>query len=57
MRIGGAMISEKHCNFMLNMGSASAADFEALGEAVRARVLEQFGIVLEWEIRREGIAG
>ena len=56
LRIGGAMISEKHCNFMINTGSASAADFEALGEEVRARVQNLFGIRLEWEIRRQGIA-
>ncbi len=57
LKIGGAMISEKHCNFMINTGDASAEDFETLGETVRARVLEQFGITLEWEIRREGIVG
>ena len=56
LRIGDAMISEKHCNFMINTGKASAADFEVLGETVRARVLEQFGITLEWEIRREGVS-
>ena len=53
---GGAMVSEKHCNFLLNTGSATAADLEALGEEVRERVLAQSGVTLEWEIRRIGIA-
>jgi UDP-N-acetylmuramate dehydrogenase len=51
---GAAQISDKHCNFLLNLGSASAADIEALGEEVRARVLAHSGIALEWEIRRIG---
>ena len=51
---GGAMISEKHCNFMINTGTATAADLEDLGEEVRDRVLKQSGITLEWEIRRIG---
>jgi UDP-N-acetylmuramate dehydrogenase len=51
---GGAMVSEKHCNFLINTGGASASDIEELGELVRARVLEQTGIALEWEIRRIG---
>ncbi|NQY81700.1 MAG: UDP-N-acetylmuramate dehydrogenase [Alphaproteobacteria bacterium] len=55
MRVGGAEISEKHCNFMINAGGASAADFEILAETVRERVRAQFGIELQWEIRREGI--
>lgn len=53
---GGAMVSEKHCNFLLNTGGATAADLEALGEEVRARVLAHSGIALEWEIRRIGEA-
>ena len=51
---GGAQVSEKHCNFLLNTGTASAADIEALGEEVRRRVREASGVTLEWEIRRIG---
>lgn len=51
---GGAMVSEKHTNFLINTGSASAADIEGLGEEVRRRVHAESGIVLEWEIRRVG---
>jgi UDP-N-acetylmuramate dehydrogenase len=51
---GGAMVSEKHTNFLINTGAASAADIEGLGEEVRRRVHAQFGILLEWEIRRVG---
>jgi UDP-N-acetylmuramate dehydrogenase len=51
---GAAQVSEKHCNFLLNLGGASAADIEALGEEVRARVRAHSGIALEWEIRRIG---
>ncbi len=51
---GGAMVSEKHTNFLINTGNASAADLEGLGEEVRRRVHARFGIVLEWEIRRVG---
>jgi UDP-N-acetylmuramate dehydrogenase len=51
---GGAQVSEKHCNFLLNTGGATAADIEGLGEEVRARVLAQSGITLEWEIKRLG---
>ena len=53
-RIGDAQVSEKHCNFLLNLGSASSADIEALGEEVRRRVLANSGITLEWEIQRVG---
>ena len=53
---GQAQVSEKHCNFLLNLGGASSADIEALGEEVRARVKAQSGIELEWEIQRVGIA-
>ncbi len=52
---GGAQISEKHCNFLINTGGANAADIEALGEEVRARVKKKFGIELEWEIKRVGV--
>jgi UDP-N-acetylmuramate dehydrogenase len=51
---GGAMISEKHANFLINTGSATAADIEGLGEEVRRRVRESSGITLDWEIRRIG---
>ncbi len=52
---GGAQVSEKHCNFLINTGQATAADLEALGEEVRARVQAKSGIALEWEIRRIGL--
>ena len=52
---GDAQVSEKHCNFLLNLGNASSADIEALGEEVRARVKAQSGIELEWEIQRVGV--
>ena len=55
-RRGGAMMSEKHPNFLVNAGDATAADLEGLGEAVRARVREHSGIELEWEIARVGEA-
>jgi UDP-N-acetylmuramate dehydrogenase len=54
LRIGGAQVSEQHCNFLINTGSATAADLEALGEEVRRRVRECCGVTLEWEIRRLG---
>jgi UDP-N-acetylmuramate dehydrogenase len=53
---GEAQVSEKHCNFLLNLGNAAAADIEALGEDVRARVKAQSGVELEWEIQRIGVA-
>jgi len=55
LKIGGAQVSEKHTNFLINTGDASAADLEALGEEVRKRVKEKSGITLEWEIKRVGI--
>ncbi len=54
LTIGGAQMSEKHCNFMLNTGDASASDLENLGEEIKNRVLERFGITLRWEIKRVG---
>ncbi|HWT12464.1 MAG TPA: UDP-N-acetylmuramate dehydrogenase [Allosphingosinicella sp.] len=54
--LGGAQVSEKHCNFLLNLGDAAAADIEALGEEVRRRVKADCGIELEWEIQRVGVA-
>jgi UDP-N-acetylmuramate dehydrogenase len=56
LRIGDAQVSEKHCNFLLNLGAASSADIEALGEEVRRRVREASGVTLEWEIQRVGAA-
>ena len=56
LELGGAQVSEKHCNFLINTGDATAADIEALGEEVRARVKAKFGIELEWEIKRVGVA-
>jgi len=55
LKIGGAQVSEKHTNFLINTGDATAADLEALGEEVRKRVKEKSGITLEWEIKRVGI--
>jgi UDP-N-acetylmuramate dehydrogenase len=54
LRIGDAQVSEKHCNFLLNLGSASSAQIEELGEEVRRRVKDKSGILLEWEIQRVG---
>jgi len=56
LRIGAAQVSEKHTNFLINTGDASAADLEALGEDVRRRVKEKSGVILEWEIKRVGVA-
>jgi UDP-N-acetylmuramate dehydrogenase len=57
MTLGGAQVSEKHCNFLLNLGSATSSDIEALGEAVRRRVRAKTNISLEWEIQRIGVDG
>lgn len=54
LQVGGAQVSELHCNFLLNLGEASAYDIELLGETVRNRVRETSGIALDWEIRRMG---
>jgi UDP-N-acetylmuramate dehydrogenase len=54
LRRGGAQVSEKHCNFLINTGKATAADIEGLGEEVRRRVREATGVELVWEIRRIG---
>ncbi len=56
LRQGDAQVSEKHCNFLLNLGGASAADIESLGETVRRRVLDHSGQLLDWEIQRVGTA-
>lgn len=55
LRRGGALVSEKHCNFLVNTGGATAADLEGLGETVRAKVREATGVKLEWEIARVGV--
>lgn len=52
---GAAQVSEKHCNFLINTGDATAADIEALGEDVRRRVWQSQGVALEWEIKRVGL--
>jgi UDP-N-acetylmuramate dehydrogenase len=54
---GGAQVSEKHTNFLINTGDATSADIEGLGEDVRAKVLAHSGVALEWEIQRVGLAG
>ena len=54
LRIGGAMVSTQHCNFLINTGTATADDLEQLGEEVRRRVSEKTGVTLNWEIRRLG---
>ncbi len=54
LHIGGAKMSEKHCNFMINAGSATASDCEELGEQIIRRVKEKTGVLLEWEIQRLG---
>ena len=56
LRLGGAQVSEMHCNFLINTGNATGHDIESLGEIVRARVKEICGIELDWEIKRIGIA-
>jgi UDP-N-acetylmuramate dehydrogenase len=56
LTIGDAQVSEKHCNFLLNLGKARASDIEALGEEVRRRVFETSGVMLEWEIQRVGVS-
>ncbi len=56
LRVGGAQVSEMHCNFLINPGGATAADVEGLGEEVRRRVKESSGFELQWEIKRLGVA-
>ncbi len=55
LTLGDAQVSEKHCNFLLNLGNATSADIEALGETVRDRVKAHSGVTLEWEIQRVGV--
>ncbi|CAN5380667.1 UDP-N-acetylmuramate dehydrogenase [soil metagenome] len=54
LTIGEAQVSEKHCNFLINLGAATAADIESLGEEVRSRVYKRSAVLLQWEIRRIG---
>jgi UDP-N-acetylmuramate dehydrogenase len=56
LRLGGAQVSEMHCNFLINTGNATGHDIETLGETVRARVKESSGLELQWEIKRIGIS-
>jgi UDP-N-acetylmuramate dehydrogenase len=56
LQVGDAQVSELHCNFLLNLGDATAHDIETLGETVRCRVKDNSGVELEWEIKRIGIA-
>lgn len=56
LQIGGAKVSEKHCNFLINTGNATAADIEELGETIIKKVKEKTSITLEWEIKRMGIS-
>jgi len=55
LRVGEAQVSELHSNFLINLGRATAADIETLGETVRARVKQKSGVELEWEIKRVGV--
>jgi UDP-N-acetylmuramate dehydrogenase len=55
LRLGDAQVSDMHCNFLINLGNATAADIETLGETVRRRVTENSGVDLEWEIKRIGL--
>jgi UDP-N-acetylmuramate dehydrogenase len=55
LRLGNAQVSEKHCNFLVNLGGATAADIEGLGEEVRRRVREATCVELEWELERVGV--
>ncbi len=56
LRVGDAQVSPMHCNFLINLGNASSADIETLGETVRSRVKDNSGVELEWEIKRIGVA-
>ncbi|MFI3241089.1 MAG: UDP-N-acetylmuramate dehydrogenase [Alphaproteobacteria bacterium] len=55
LNIGGAKVSEKHCNFLINTGKATADDIETLGEEIISKVKEKSGVVLEWEVKRVGV--
>ena len=53
--MGQAQVSDLHCNFLLNLGGATAADLEGLGEEVRRQVKQKSGVLLRWEIKRIGV--
>jgi UDP-N-acetylmuramate dehydrogenase len=55
LKVGDAQVSELHCNFLINLGNATATDIETLGETVRERVKAHSGTALEWEIKRIGV--
>ena len=55
LKVGGAEVSDKHCNFLINSGNASAQDIEELGELIVEKVKEKTAITLEWEVRRMGV--
>ncbi|MEA2989155.1 MAG: UDP-N-acetylmuramate dehydrogenase [Alphaproteobacteria bacterium] len=55
LKVGAAQVSELHCNFLINLGGATAADIETLGETVRKRVKDNSGVDLDWEIKRIGV--
>ena len=55
LRVGGAKVSEKHCNFLINTGKATAADIEALGDMIVEKVKQNTSITLEWEVKKMGI--
>jgi UDP-N-acetylmuramate dehydrogenase len=57
LTVGGAQVSEMHCNFLINLGGATANDIETLGETVRKRVKDNSGVDLDWEIKRIGVTG
>jgi UDP-N-acetylmuramate dehydrogenase len=56
LKVGNAQVSELHCNFLINLGGATAVDIETLGETVRNRVKENSGVDLQWEIKRIGVS-
>ena len=55
LQVNGAKVSDKHCNFLVNTGHATAADIEELGETIIARVRDETSITLEWEVKRMGV--
>ena len=55
MQVGGAKVSEKHCNFLINTGKATAADIENLGNMIVEKVKQKTSITLEWEVKKMGI--
>ena len=55
LKVGGAEVSDKHANFLINSGNATAQDIEDLGELIVEKVKEKTSITLEWEVRRMGV--